>query len=96
MRRRNTQCLKEILDETLMNLRIDTKLYETRLISAFPQIVGPGIASHTKNVYIQKGILFVQIDSAVIRSELQMMRQNLIVHLNKHIGHEIIKDIVFR
>jgi len=96
MRRRNTQSLHEIIDEALKSLHIDGKIYETRLISAFPEIVGSGIASHTKNVYIQKGILFVQMDSAVIRNELQMMRQSLIEHLNRRVGHETIKDIVFR
>lgn len=96
MRRRNAQSLHDILDESLRSLQIDGKLYETRLISAFPEIVGSGIAAHTRNVYIQRGILYVQMDSAVIRNELQMMRQSLIEHLNRQVGHETIKDIVFR
>ena len=96
MRKRNAQSLQEVLDEALKNMRIDGKLYETRLITAFPEIVGSGIAAHTKNVYIQKSILYVQMDSAVIRNELQMMRQSLIEHLNKQVGHETIKDIIFR
>lgn len=96
MRRRNAQSLHDILDESLKSLQIDGKLYETRLISAFPEIVGSGIAAHTRNVYIQRSILYVQMDSAVIRNELQMMRQSLIEHLNRQVGHETIKDIVFR
>lgn len=96
MRRRNAQSLREVLDEALKSMHIDGKLYETRLITAFPEIVGSGIASHTKNVYISKGVLYVQMDSAVIRNELQMMRQSLIDHLNKYVGHDTIKDIVFR
>jgi len=96
MRRRNAQSLQEILDESLKSLHIDVKIYETRLISSFPEMVGSGIAAHTKNLYIQRGILFVQMDSAVIRNELQMMRQSLIDHLNRQVGHDTIKDIVFR
>lgn len=96
MRKRNAQCLHDILDEALKSLHIDQKIFETRLISSFPEIVGSGIAKHTKKIYIQKGILYVQIDSAVIRNELQMMRQSLIEHLNKQVGHETIKDIIFR
>jgi predicted nucleic acid-binding Zn ribbon protein len=96
MRRRNAQSLHDILDEALKGLNIDQKLFETRLITAFPEIVGAGIAAHTKNVYIQKGILYVQMDSPVIRNELQMMRQSLIEHLNRQVGHTTIKNIVFR
>jgi predicted nucleic acid-binding Zn ribbon protein len=96
MRRRNAQSLHDILDESLKSLHIDGKIHETRLISAFPEIVGSGIAEHTKNLYISKGTLYVHIDSAVIRNELQMMRQSLVDHLNRQVGHETIKNIVFR
>jgi predicted nucleic acid-binding Zn ribbon protein len=96
MRRRNAQSLHDILDEALKSLHIDQKIFETRLISSFPEIVGYTIAAHTKNMYIRRGVLYVQIDSAVIRNELQMMRQSLIEHLNKQVGHETIKDIIFR
>ncbi|MCE5174577.1 MAG: DUF721 domain-containing protein [Bacteroidales bacterium] len=96
MRRRNTQSLHEILDEALKSMKIDGKLFETRLINAYPEIVGSGIAAHTKSLYIQRGVLYVKIDSAVIRNELQMMRQSLIEHLNRQVGHDTIKDIVFR
>lgn len=96
MRRRNSQSIQEILEESLKSLHIDGKIYETRLMNAFPEMVGSGIASHTKNIYISRGTLYVQMDSAVIRNELQMMRQSLIDHLNKCVGHETIKDIIFR
>jgi len=96
MRRRNSQSIQEILEESLKSLHIDGKIYETRLMNAFPEIVGSGIAAHTKNIYISRGTLYVQMDSAVIRNELQMMRQSLIDHLNKQVGHETIKDIIFR
>jgi len=96
MRRRNTQSIQEILEESLKSMHIDGKIYETRLMNAFPEMVGSGIAAHTKNIYISRGTLYVQMDSAVIRNELQMMRQSLIDHLNKQVGHETIKDIIFR
>jgi len=96
MRRRNSQTIQEILEESLKSMHIDGKIYETRLMNAFPEIVGSGIAAHTKNIYISRGTLYVQMDSAVIRNELQMMRQSLINHLNKRVGHETIKDIIFR
>jgi Protein of unknown function (DUF721). len=96
MRKKNAQTLQEVLDEALKSMNIDGKLYETRLISSYSEIVGSGIAAHTKGLYIRKKVLYVQIDSPVIRNELQMMRQSLIGHLNKHVGHETIDDIIFR
>jgi len=96
MRKTNAQSLRDILDESLKSLKIDGKIFETRIITSYPEIVGAGIAAHTKSLYIRKGVLYVQIDSAVIRNELQMMRQSLIEHLNKHVGHTTIQNIIFK
>lgn len=96
MIRKNVQTLRDVLDEFIRSQHLDGKLYETRLINAYPEIVGSGISAHTKNLYIKDGILFISLDSSVIRNEMQMMRQSLINHLNSHIGHDIIRDIIFR
>jgi predicted nucleic acid-binding Zn ribbon protein len=96
MRKREAQSLNDILGESLRSLKIDGKLNETRLMEAWPSVVGSGITNHTKSLYVSRRILYVQMDSAVIRHELQMMRQSLMEHLNKAAGSETIKDIIFR
>jgi len=96
MIKKNSQSLGEILDEFIKSQHLDGKLYETRLINAYPEIVGSGISSHTKNLYIKDGILYISFDSSVIRNEMQLMRQSLISRLNGHIGHDIIREIIFR
>jgi predicted nucleic acid-binding Zn ribbon protein len=96
MRKRDAQSLHDILDEALKSLKIDGKLNETRVIAAWPEIVGSGIVAHTKSLYINRRVLYVQMDSPVIRNEMQMMRQSLIEHLNNRVGKEAIRDIVFR
>lgn len=96
MIRKNAQKLGEIIEELIKTQHLDVKLYETRLIKDFPDIVGKGIAGHIKNMYIQKGVLFISVDSSVIRNEMQLMRERLIGRLNHHVGRETIKEIVFR
>jgi predicted nucleic acid-binding Zn ribbon protein len=96
MIKKNAQSLGEILDEFIKSQHLDEKLYETRLLNSYPQVVGSGIAAHTKRLYIKDGILYVSLDSSVIRNEMQLMRQNLISRLNGNIGHDIIRDIIFR
>lgn len=96
MRKRDAQSLSEILKESLHSLKIDGKIQETRLLAAWPEIVGPILTTHTLGTNISKRILYVKLDSPLLRSELQMMRQNLIERLNKASGGETIKDIIFR
>jgi predicted nucleic acid-binding Zn ribbon protein len=96
MRKREAQSLSEILGESLKNLQIDGKINETRILDAWSDVVGPVISAHTGNKYVSRRVLYVQMDTPIIRSELQMMRQHLVEMLNNAAGAETIKDIVFR
>jgi predicted nucleic acid-binding Zn ribbon protein len=96
MRKRDAQSLGEILKESLHSLKIDGKIQETRLLEAWPEIVGSLVATHTLGTNISKKILYVKLDSPLLRSELQMMRQNLIDRLNVASGGDTIKEIIFR
>jgi predicted nucleic acid-binding Zn ribbon protein len=96
MRKREAQTLSDILGESLRNLKIDGKINETRVLAAWPTVVGPLLASHTLGTNISRRVLYVRMDTPILRSELQMMRQNLLERLNQTAGAETIKDIVFR
>lgn len=96
MRKREAQALSEILNESLKNLQIDGKLNESRVLDAWSDVVGPILSSHTRNKYVNRRILYVQMDTPIVRNELQMMRQSLVERLNQAAGAETIKDIVFR
>lgn len=96
MRKREAQSLSEILGDSLKNLQIEGKIHETRILDAWSEVVGPVLAAHTGNKYVSRRILYVQMDTPIVRSELQMMRQSLVEKLNKAAGAETIKDIIFR
>lgn len=96
MRKREAQSLSEILGDSLKNLQIEGKIHETRILDAWSEVVGPILAAHTGNKYVSRRILYVQMDTPIVRSELQMMRQSLVEKLNKAAGADTIKDIIFR
>lgn len=96
MRKREAQSLSEILGDSLKNLQIEGKIHETRILDAWSEVVGPVLAAHTGNKYVSRRILYVQMDTPIVRSELQMMRQSLVEKLNKAAGADTIKDIIFR
>ncbi|NOR88495.1 MAG: DUF721 domain-containing protein [Bacteroidales bacterium] len=83
--------IKEMLKEN----GIADKFDETHLLSEWDQIVGPIISQHTVSKRIDKSILFVKLDSASLRHELSYARDKLKIQLNKVVGKEVIKDIVF-
>jgi predicted nucleic acid-binding Zn ribbon protein len=65
-------------------------------LDAWPQILGPAIASYTKELYIRNQILYVHLTSAALRQELMMGRELLVRNLNQKVGATVITNIIFR
>jgi hypothetical protein len=91
----NEQTLKEVLNKLLAAYRLDTKLYEVRLINSWESLMGISVAKQTTKIYISKRVLYVEISSAALRNELSYAKTKLVGLLNKEAGHEVINEIVF-
>ena len=96
MKKQVAQSIGEIIDRVLKEQNLDLKLDETRLIKAWNSLLGEQVASYTTKLYIQRGVLYVQLSSSVLRSELSMCRNMLMDRLNKQVGRQIITNIIFR
>jgi len=95
MKRTNTVSIAQVINEVLNEYKITDKLKETRIISAWQQVLGP-LAKPDDELYIKNKVLFARLSSSVIRNELTMMRSKLVQCLNDNVGEEVITDIVFR
>ena len=96
MRKSNTQPLGEVIHDYLKALDIDNKLQEIRLIDSWPNIVGIAVAKKTDRLYLKNRVLFVYLNSSIVRSELLRIREGLIKALNDRAGIKLIDDIVLR
>ncbi len=97
MRKRNTESLGEVLKQYFEeNQFIKRKIAESRAVTGWKQVLGQMIASYTTNIYFRNGVLYVSLNSSVLRSELLMAKERLIDKLNEYAGMPIVNDIVFR
>ena len=97
MKRVNTQSIGEILREFFaQNPEIGRRLDEVRLVHAWREMLGPGVAQATHEAYVRGATLHVVLDSAVLRSELMMWRDRLVRTLNERVGTDVIREIRFR
>lgn len=96
MRRNKTISLAEAMKDYIREMKLEGKLNEVGLISSWEETVGRAIASRTSKIYIKDQVLYVHLNSSVVRSELLMLRQALMEKLNEKAGAQVIKDIVFR
>ena len=96
MRRSKTISLAEALKDYITEMNMGGKLSEIGVINSWEEIVGKAISSRTTKIFIKDHILYVHLNSSVVRNELVMLREALRQQLNRKAGSEVIKDIVLR
>lgn len=96
MKRNDAEAIGNLIRRFLREECLESPLNEQRLLAAWPEVVGPAIASYTKDLFIRNQILFVHLTSAVLRQELMMGREILVRNLNQKVGATVIVNIIFR
>ncbi len=96
MRKSNTEKLGNIINESLKDLNIDTKIKEVQLIKSWEKVVGKTVAKYTSKIYIKDKKLFINLNSSVVRNELFMIKDAILDALNKEAGETIIEEIIIR
>lgn len=64
--------------------------------SIYRSEMGPVVSSYTEKIYLRGTKLYIHIQSAPLRAELQTSRQHLMDMLNKALGEEIVTEVIFR
>ena len=95
MKRTKTLSIRELIDDFIDQTHIEDKLYETRIRTAWSEIMSPFVR-FTASLYIKDKVLFVSLTSSVVRNELMMRKSEICKALNEKVGKEVIVDIVFR
>ena len=96
MKRNDPEQIGKLIRTFLRQESLESPLNEQRLINSWAEILGPTIASYTRELYIRNQILYVHLTSAALRQELMMGRDLLVRNLNRHVGAQVITNIIFR
>jgi predicted nucleic acid-binding Zn ribbon protein len=96
MRHSKTISLAEAIKDYIREMNFEGKLAEINLINSWEEIVGKAISSRTSKVYIKDHILYIHLNSSVVRNELLMLREALKEKLNEKAGSELIRDIILK
>lgn len=95
MKRRDAEQIGKLIHQYLRQESLEGPLNERRLLDSWANVLGPTIASYTKELYIRNQTLYVRLTSAALRQELLMGKDLLIRNLNKNVGAMVITNIVF-
>ena len=78
------------------NPKVWQKILEIRIQRGWGEILRPVIMKSTQNLYVKNHVLYVFLNSSVLRNELLLNRKRLLKVLNEYAGAEVIHDIVIR
>ncbi len=88
------QPLGALLGKLLQDLGLKDKLRQYDVVAAWPDLVGEKIARVAKAYRIERGVLFVHVETSEWRNELTMRKPEILQKINA--GERIVTDIVFR
>ena len=94
-RRLQATPMKEAIEAFLKTFDLKTRFNETYLIAFWGRMMGPTIASRTKEIYVKNRVLYLRIDSSPLRQELFMAKTKLLDLINKDVGESVVDDVVF-
>jgi predicted nucleic acid-binding Zn ribbon protein len=92
----NEYTLKEAIEEMMRTYRLQGKMDEVKLLSAWEQVMGVTIAKYTRKIYIDNRVLYVELSSAALRQELSYGKAKMTQMLNDFVGTKVIDDVVLR
>lgn len=91
----NEQPLKEVLDRWMKAYGFEDRAKQLEIVEAWPELMGTAVAHRTKEISIRNNILYLKMDSSVMRDELSHGKQVIIQRINEFAGKEIIRDVWF-
>ncbi len=93
MRRSKEQSIGEVIKEMLKNYDITSKFNEAHVITMWDKLMGPSVTKHTTKIEVEKRILFVSLNNAALKQELNYSKEKIRNMLNNAVGQEVILEV---
>ena len=96
-RSRPAKAAGELLPQIMTKLRMDKRQSEAEIVRVWRHLIDPVITAHAQPTGINKGTLFVTVDSSVWLDEIvRYRRKEILDRLQHSFGRELIQRISFR
>lgn len=95
MKRTYPRHIAAIIEEAMKMEGLEDTFNEQRAAAAWADVVGPAINRYTTRRYVDHGVMHVYLTSAPLKNELSFARERLVEALNRHVGAQVVSEIVF-
>lgn len=87
--------LGDVVNQLMKAYQLDGKWKEQEVLAKWEEMMGKAVALRTKKLYIRDRILYIQLDSSVMRDELADGKRVIIQRVNETANSNLIDDIWF-
>lgn len=95
--RLKSKSIAEVMPNVLTGLRMDRRRSEAEIVRVWNNLIDPRVTAHAQPTGINKGTLFVTVDSNVWLDEIvRYRRKEILERLQHSFGKELIAKISFR
>ena len=84
------QAIRQLLKEYHLKPKFD----EANVIASWERIAGKPVAKRTKRIYVRNKVLFIELDSPAMKSDLSFHKNHLLKTLETEFGKDVLKEIV--
>lgn len=88
--------ISDVIQKLMKETSLSRPLAERRAVMVWKETVGPLIAQYTSKVELKGDTLYVHVLSPLVRNELQMLREEILVKMHREIDERLLKKIVIR
>ncbi len=96
MRQSKIKTLGEVLKLYVQAFKMEEKLSEAQIVKVWNDMVGQQLKAYIREVKVYNKVLFVYINSSVMRNELNFRKMDYLKMISDKVGKENLTDIVFR
>ncbi|MFA6570053.1 MAG: DUF721 domain-containing protein [Bacteroidota bacterium] len=88
--------LKEVLDDLIKSQGWGTKISEQTVPEIWEEVVGELIAKSARITKVSNKKVFIETASSTWRAELMLRSGDIIAKINKHLGAEVVNELIIK
>ena len=92
----NESSIGYVLKEIIQVNKLQSGIDQISVKEAWVSLMGNGVNSYTKNVVLKGSTLYVELNSAVLREELNYGKDKIIKMINEELRRDIVTAVVLR
>lgn len=77
----------------MRSMGLEQRLRERRLVENWPELAGPDLSRFCQALRVQRGILYLKVQSSAWGQELQFLKPQILARVNELYGSGLVRDI---